>query len=224
MTDAPTPTAPAVPPTGAPAPPEFPAQVTTREAATVAQWIKEDLAAGKLSPDAAAKAFDELQTPMEQREPDKRSEEQKELSRHFPVARPEEYLIRWGDPGQDAPEMTPEMTAFDTSARTWMSDAGFHRELGNSLVNIISKVAEHTEGMSPVALELYERAEYKKLEQVYGDKLDDKLREAGRMVEALDAKNPGLKQLLRSHGIGDTALVVSLLIQQSDRWHVRKGR
>ena len=45
------------------------------------------------------------------------------------------------------------------------------------------------------------------------------------MGEALDQKQPGLKNLLRSKGIGDNAMVANLLIQQSVRWHARrKGR
>jgi hypothetical protein len=45
------------------------------------------------------------------------------------------------------------------------------------------------------------------------------------MVVALDKKQPGLKNLLRSRGLGDNAMVASMLIQQSERWHARrKGR
>jgi hypothetical protein len=32
-----------------------------------------------------------------------------------------------------------------------------------------------------------------------------------------------IKNLLRSKGIGDSTLVVSQLIQQAERWHVRGG-
>jgi len=54
--------------------------------------------------------------------------------------------------------------------------------------------------------------------------LEEKLRLAGEMVEVLDAKTPGLKSFLRSHGIGDSAVVASLLIQQAERYHARRGR
>jgi len=45
---------------------------------------------------------------------------------------------------------------------------------------------------------------------------------AGRMVEVLEAKQPGLKNLLRSKGVGDNALVASLLIRQSERYWARR--
>jgi hypothetical protein len=41
------------------------------------------------------------------------------------------------------------------------------------------------------------------------------------MVEALDAKTPGLKILLKSKGIGDNAMVASLLIQQAEQYWAR---
>jgi len=42
------------------------------------------------------------------------------------------------------------------------------------------------------------------------------------MVEALEAKQPGLKNLVRSKGVGDNALVASLLIGQSERYWARR--
>jgi len=42
-----------------------------------------------------------------------------------------------------------------------------------------------------------------------------------RMVEELDAKTPGLKILLKSKGIGDNAMVASLLIQQAEQYWAR---
>jgi hypothetical protein len=45
------------------------------------------------------------------------------------------------------------------------------------------------------------------------------------MIDVLDQKQPGLKNLLRSKGIGDSALVVAQILGQSERWHARrKGR
>ena len=63
-----------------------------------------------------------------------------------------------------------------------------------------------------------------KLERMYGDTLESKLQQAGEMIDALDRKQPGLMALLKSHGIGDSAHVASLLIQQAERFHARKGR
>jgi hypothetical protein len=48
--------------------------------------------------------------------------------------------------------------------------------------------------------------------------------EASQMVEAFEQKQPGLKNLLRSKGIGDSALVANMLIGQSERYWGRRKR
>jgi hypothetical protein len=53
----------------------------------------------------ADRAFADLNTPLEQRGPDTRTDEQETLDWHFPAAKPEDYIIRNGLPGQE-PEMT----------------------------------------------------------------------------------------------------------------------
>ena len=189
----------------------------------MAGWVKDDLAKGKIIPEEATKRFDSLNATAEQRALDTRSEDVKQLDAHFPPAKPEEFLIRYGLPGHELP-MTKELRAFDHSARTWLSEAQFDRALGNALITNIEKVAHTTKGMTPDQLESYGLVEFEKLEQAYGPAQEEKLRAAGRMVEALDTKHPGLKNLLRSKGIGDNALAASLLIQQAARYHARKGR
>lgn len=96
------------------------------------------------------------------------------------------------------------------------------RELGNSLVNAIAKVAQTTKHMTPAQLDTYDEVEFAKLEKVYGPALDDKLRAADRMVEDLDKKATGLKHLPRAQSIGDNALIASLLIHQSQRYWARR--
>ena len=165
-----------------------------------------------------------MNTPLEQRAPDTRTDEQKTLDTHFPAAKESDYTIRYGIPGQEM-LMTPELKQFDTTARGWLSEAQFPRELGNSLINAVSKVAQHTQAMTPDQLTMYGETEFAKLEKAYGATLEEKLHSAAEMVEALEQKTPGLKNLLRSKGIGDSAMVASMLIQQAERWHARrKGR
>lgn len=201
-------------------------ELTGAEAAKMAEWAREDLKSGKITEAQATAIFNDLGTPAEQRiiTEDTRSGEQKLLDKHFPQAKPEDYSIRYIRPGEKE-EMTKELSAFDHSARTWLSGAEFPRELGNSLVTAITNTAQQTQHMTEGELEMYGSAEYAKLQRVYGDTLEDKLNAAGRMVEALEKTEPGLKNLLRSKGLGDNAMVASLLIQQSERWHARrKGR
>jgi len=194
------------------------------EAAKMADWTREDVKSGKLSRKQAEKIFDDLAVPEDQRTTEEvRTDEQILLDQHFPVARPEDYVIRWNRPGNPTP-LSPEMKVLDTSARGWLAGAEFPRELGNSLISTIEKVAQQTKAMSPEQHEQYGFDEFAKLEHAYGPVLDDKLRAAGRMVEDLDQKTPGLKNVLKSKGLGDNAMIASLLIQQSERYHARRRR
>lgn len=197
------------------------------QAAKIVEWTREDLNSGKITAAQANSIFNDLGTPAEQRiiTKDTRSQEQILLDQHFPPAKESDFVIRYYTPGQEPPVMPKEMQQFDQSARTWLSGAEFPANLGNSLITNIEKVAQATKHMSPDELITYGEAEYAKLQQVYGDTLEDKLNAAGRMVHELDQKTPGLKNLLKSKGLGDNAMIASLLIQQAERWHARrKGR
>lgn len=154
--------------------------------------------------------------------PDKRTDEQKSLDQHFPAAEPEDFIIHYGGAGEDV-EMTPELKAFDRSVRAWLSGAGLPRELGNSLVHTIAKVAQTTKGMTPDQLESYGYTEFQKLEHAFGATLEEKLQSA-EMIHTLDLKHPGLKNLLRSKEVEVSALVASMLIGHAAIYHLRKGR
>ena len=80
---------------------------------------------------------------------------------------------------------------------------------GNALATAIERVVEVTDGMT-------------KVQGAFGDGFEAKLRSAARMIHEVDAKQPGLKQFLKARGVGDNAMVVSMLIQQ--RWEIRKRR
>jgi hypothetical protein len=98
--------------------------LSANEAATMAEWTRDDLAKGKISPEKSNEIFNQLGTPLAERT-DGRSDEEKELDKNFgAAAKPEDYRITYGKPGEDV-EMGPELKAFDGNARTWLNAAGF---------------------------------------------------------------------------------------------------
>jgi hypothetical protein len=223
--------APTVPPAPTVTPvfvePHSHASITAAEGAQIERDIREDLAKGRISQAIADARFAELNTPLDQRvtPDDTRTDEQKLIDSHFPVAKEADYCIRFYPPGQEPESMPNELKELDQSARRWLVAAEFPRELGNSLITTIEQVGRTTKGMTPNELEAYGYAEFAKLERAYGPALEEKLRAAGRMVQALEARRPGLNNLLKSNGIGDSALFASQLIAQSERyWGRRKGR
>jgi hypothetical protein len=160
---------------------------------------------------------------------DLRTPQQVQLDAQFPPADPADFTLLYDKPGQ-APPMDAvqkqNLQKFDTTARTWLSHAGFAREHGNSLVNAITRVVETTKEMTEGEIRGYAETEYSKLIAAYGSEsaLQSKMQLAAKMIHELDTKQPGLKRLLQTRGIGDSALVVSQLIQQAERWEIRKGR
>jgi hypothetical protein len=199
------------------------AELTPAQASKMAQWAREDLLAGKITQAQADKQFAELNTPLDQRGPDTRSDEEKLLDKQFPPAKPEDYRIQYYTPGQAPPVIPKEVKEFDQHARSWLSGAGFPRDVGNSLVNAIARTAQLTKDMTPDQLQRYAFAEFAKLERAHGAALEERLQAAGRMVEALERKQPGLKQLLKSKGIGDSAMVANLLMGHAQIYHARVG-
>jgi hypothetical protein len=220
------PTAPVSPPTALTAPPGT--------ALEIAQMLKASTIdagqAGKLSRAAKVSMADvaaALHTLHAADEPrDLRSPEEKQFDNAFPAAKPEEFLIRAGDFGPE-PTTTAERAQFDANARTartWLSGAGFPRETGNSLVSAIAKVSQQTQHMTADQLETYGYGEFEKLQKVHGPALDEKLQAVDRMVQVIEAKQPGLVRLLKSKGIMDNAMVANLLIAHAQIYHARRGR
>jgi hypothetical protein len=222
-----TPAAPA-PSLTSPAPlvePHPKASLSASEATTMQGWIKQDLASGKMTPEQAAKAFDDIGTPMDQRGSETpQSAEQQQLDQQFPPAKPEDYLIRYYTPGQEPPVMPKEVQAFDANARGWMADMGLPRDFGNATVNILSKSIQHLSALSPDQRESYKEQENEKLRTLFGgqDKLDEALEPARQMIHEVEQKRPGLKDFVRVHG--DHAMFVAQLIQAARIYHARKGR
>jgi hypothetical protein len=141
--------------------PSMSAEITQTEAIKMRQWTKEGLQAGKITAEAAERAFADLGTSTsEQMRRDDRTPDHVALDRDFPSAAKSDYIINWGLPA------SPELKAADESARVWLSEAGFPQHLGNSLVNTIEQVARQTKNMTDQQVENFAETEFQRLRQV----------------------------------------------------------
>ena len=59
------------------------------------------------------------------------------------------------------------------------------------------------------------------LQRAHGEKLEERLQAAAVMIAQLERAQPGLKNLLKSRGIGDSAMVANMLIQSAQIFHAR---
>lgn len=159
--------------------PGRPAAAVTAQPGTplqIAEMLAGGIAAEQAGKLALAAGFSALQVAEsmhiireagESHEPDVRSPEVKELDTRFPVAKPEDYLISYFRPGEHA--MTPELKQSESTARAWLSGTESPRELGNSLVSQISRVAQQTQHLSPDELITFGESEYVKLQRAHGE-------------------------------------------------------
>ena len=118
------------------------------EAATMTKWIQQDLAAGKMTSEQANKALDELNASPEQRLPDSRSDEVRQLDQQFPVAKEGDYIVTWYPPGHAPAQMPKEVQALDASVRGWLHAAGATREHGNAIAAIVSRDLQRRAAMT----------------------------------------------------------------------------
>lgn len=216
--------------TGTPSPtapltPETTPELNDTQTASVAAWIREDLAKGRITAEAAQRAFDELGTPATDRAPVMKTEAARELeAAGFIPAKAEDFTLRMYPPGEEPAVVPQEVRDFETTARGYLVDAGFSRENGQALINAIDRTARVTKGMSPDQLEAYRVNELSKMQRIHGEKLDERLQAADDMLDIVERSRPGVKQLLRSHGVGTNALIWSLLIDHAQIFHARRGR
>ena len=198
-------------------------QLHSSEAAKMATWAREDLASGKITHEQASKIWDDLGTPLEQRQPDTRSDEVRQLDKAFPPATGKDYVLRFNPPGDSTP-LNAEQKVLDTDARTWLQAGGFDREMGTSFAKILDETSVQTNKMTDQQRELYGLAEAAKLERLYGpDTLAKKYDQARRFLADVEQVRPGLLAMIRAGGAFDSALIVNMIFQQAERYWMRKG-
>jgi len=189
------------------------------EQTTVANWLREDFNAGKMTADQFAEAMQEL-TGQEDTQADTRTESQKEFDSAFPPAQPEHYTFPPSAPGEQA---TPEMRAADLTTRTWLSTALFSREHGSALAAEVDRTARRIEHFTPAQHELFARSERLVLEKVWGADTQKNLSIAKAFVREVAEKHPQIIDFLDQTGLGNSSGVIIGLYHQAERLAARNG-
>jgi hypothetical protein len=91
------------------------------------------------------------------------------------------------------------------------------------MINIVSKHAQQKR--TPEQVEAYQNAENLKMRDLYKDTWDQRFEPTRRMIQAVEAKLPGLNQFLRANGVGDISMLVNLLNNHAPvYWAKRNAR
>lgn len=189
-------------------------ELSPRDQQTALADLKEFVAKGKLSTEEAAKYFDELQTPMENRT-DTRTEAAKELdAAGFVPAKGNAFVLSFSD------EVLPPEGK--QSIRTWLEHLESDLTSGNTFIKTFDEVGRHYVAIPEAQRPAWAAQEMGKLQRLYGDRLPEKFQQARTTIDLLEAQRPGLKALLNS-GVGDSARVVAQIFALSERYHARRG-
>lgn len=188
--------------------------VTTPEAAKARiEALKRDasFSARYTSGDAQARAqMDELHVLAAQAEATTAAEK----------TQPSEYKMPPVAPPNEA--VTKEVAEFDARARQWLSDAGFTRETGSSVAHEIAKVAQVQRDASDQQRDAYRKAQEARLEAIFKGETKAKMNAARALVAELEARSPGIVELLEETGAGNSADVIAQLAMQAER-RARRG-
>jgi hypothetical protein len=143
-----------------------------------------------------------------------------EIDAAFTPAEPHQYQLPplAGDDVSNA-----ALLAYNKTAREWLHTARFDRERGSSLANEIARTAEATKRMADSDREIHRRTELSKLERLWGDQTQSKIKLARQLVRELEEKTPGLVDLLAESGAGNNSLVIKMLAEQAELLAGRQG-
>jgi hypothetical protein len=183
------------------------------------RWLREDHAAGRISDAELATALQEMTGEgNDQLAPDIRTVEQKEFDKTFPPAKPEQYdFPRTVDPDH----ITPEVKAFDATARGWLATGLFTREHGSALAHEANRIAAQIEHFSPVEHELFARPERVTLERMWGADTDKNLSIAQAFVREVAEQHPQLIEMLNATGLGNSSSIIVQIFHQAERLMAR---
>jgi hypothetical protein len=151
------------------------------------------------------------------------SPEAAEIDAAFPPAAPHQYQFPSysGGPGVG---LTPEETEFDTMARGWLAEARFPANLGSSLAKEVDAEARRHSTMSKIERTLYGKSQRLLLEKLWGDQFQTKLDAAEIFLQTIEAKRPGLADVLVRTGAANSARVIAALFFQAERQAARQSK
>ncbi|HRB14915.1 MAG TPA: hypothetical protein PK224_03915 [Nitrospira sp.] len=190
------------------------------EQATVANWLREDFNAGKMTADQFAEAMQELTGQEDTQGLDMRTPEQKDYDASFPPARAEDFNFPFPEHGVS---MTADMKAADTMARGWLATGLFTKEHGSALAVEVDRVARKIEHFTPAEHELFARSERLVLEKVWGADTQKNLSIAKAFVREVAEKHPQIIDFLDQTGLGNSSGVIIGLYHQAERLAARNG-
>jgi hypothetical protein len=144
------------------------------------------------------------------------SPEERQFDRDFPVAKSHE--IQWPHTEEAT---TPAYNAVRTEVNSRFIDAGMTADTASYIIKEADAFGYRSETWTPEEHTLYARSEMAKLECVFGDQTAAKIETARKLIQTLEAKRPGLVELLERTGLGNNAAVILQIVNHAERLKAR---
>jgi hypothetical protein len=94
------------------------------------------------------------------------------------------------------PMESPEAAQFDAAARSWLQEAGFDGNTGTSLAARADELSRKAANWGETEIAQLRQASIATLRKIHGDTLEAKLDLVDNMIDAIEAKIPGLAEVL----------------------------
>lgn len=108
-------------------------------------------------------------------------------------------------------------------ARAALETAGFTKEIGGYLAKEIASVQKEWTGLDDTGQELYRRTQMAQLERMWNEKAPEKIALAQQLVRELEAKHPGVMDLLDMTGAANSATVIAQVVAHAERLLAKRG-
>ena len=138
----------------------------------------------------------------------------------LPPGKVGEFLIPHGAVQDASPQQEADAARY---VSTWFELAQMPREIGTYLLDEMAVVAKRHQAMSEAERELYKREQTASLYKIWGDEGPRKLALAKQLLDEIDARQPGLAELLDETGAANSATVILQLASHAERLAARRG-
>ncbi|MDY0872828.1 hypothetical protein [Dongia rigui] len=136
---------------------------------------------------------------------------------------PAEYRVPLFGLPTDTPEELQEAEARQEQVRGWLQTAQIPVSIGNSILHQAEKTFATWRDASDAERQAYSDRQEAMLDRMWGDTKPAKLKLVAQLIRELDAKSPGVIDMLSVTGAGSNAHVISSLALTAEQLLAKKG-
>lgn len=154
---------------------------------------------------------------------DDRNENEIALDALSAPGKPEDFKIPVGETYSPTP-LTEQEIYIQQTSQAWLAAAGFTKETGNAFAEFVSLQGKRLSRMDDAGRASLAARSQAELQKTYGDKYASVSAEVIELLNTVETVRPGLKDMLRTSGLADSAGTFKYLAAQVARNKARAGK